>query len=301
MEISDLNLLKGMLRIRLFEEKVAKLVSEGEIKTPCHLYIGQEAIAVGVCSCLDKKDVIFSTHRSHGHFLAKGGSMKNLMAELYGRSFGCSHGYGGSMHLCDPSVGFYGSSAIVAGSIPLAVGVALAFKLRKEDKVAVTFFGDGATNEGVFYESLNFAALKKLPVIFICENNFYATHLSIEESLADTDIHKKGEALGVYSVQIDGNDVRKVYAETQKAVLRAKNGEGPTLIECLTFRWRGHVGPNDDINKGLRSQEELDYWKKKCPIKIIENYKLRLRKNFLKLQINSEIKEAVKFAKDKLC
>ena len=194
-----------MLKIRKFEEKVAELVSEKEIITPCHLYIGQEAVAAGVCAVLREDDYVFSTHRSHGHYIAKGGGIKALMAELYCRTTGCSKGRGGSMHVASPDVGLPGSSAIVAGTIPLSIGVGLALSMQKTERVSVAFFGDGAVNEGVFYESLNFAALKKLPVIFICENNLYSTHLPISACLANTDIYKKAEAFNMPGVRVDGN------------------------------------------------------------------------------------------------
>lgn len=267
-----LSLYRTMLTIRLAEEKIADLVSSREIICPCHLYIGQEAIASGVCAALRRDDWVFSTHRSHGHYLAKGGNLNSMMAELFGRSAGCSAGRGGSMHLIDPAISFPGSSAIVAGTIPLAVGAALAFKSQGKDSVAVAFFGDGAVCEGAFYESLNFASLMKLPVIFVCENNLYSTHLPVAECLADTAIYKKASIFNMPGSVIDGNDVLSVYKTAVKAVKQARNGEGPTLIECLTYRWLGHVGPSNDIDKGLRSKSELASWKKKCPIKRIEKY-----------------------------
>jgi len=267
-----LSLYQTMLTIRLAEEKIADLVSSREIICPCHLYIGQEAVATGVCAALRKDDWVFSTHRSHGHYIAKGGDIKSMMAELYGRSAGCSGGRGGSMHLADPAIGFPGSSAIVAGTIPLAVGAALAFKSQNKGSVATSFFGDGAVCEGAFYESLNFASLMKLPVIFVCENNLYSTHLPVAECLADTAIHKKASIFNMPGSVIDGNDVLAVYKTAMKAVKRARNGEGPTLIECLTYRWLGHVGPSDDIDKELRSKSELERWKRKCPIKRLNKY-----------------------------
>ena len=293
-----------MLRIRKFEEKVADLVSKNEIICPCHLYIGQEAVATGVCSVLRQEDWVFSTHRSHGHYLAKGGDIKAMMAELYGRATGCSRGRGGSMHLASPAIGLPGSSAMVAGTIPLAVGTALAFSLQKRANVSVAFFGDGASNEGIFYESLNFAALKKLPVIFVCENNFYSTHLPVSACLADTEIHKKSAAFKMPGVRVDGNNIAEVFKAAKRAVEDARLGKGPTLIECLTYRWRGHVGPNNDLDKGLRSKEELDYWMNRCPIKKLEKFLLEQdfisvsEKNEIYGGIAQEIEEALAFAKD---
>ena len=293
-----------MQRIRKFEERVAELVSKNEIICPCHLYIGEEAVATGVCAALRKDDYVFSTHRSHGHYIAKGGDIKALMAELYCRATGCSKGRGGSMHLASPDVGLPGSSAIVAGTIPLAVGAGLAFSLQKRNSVSVAFFGDGAANEGTFYESLNFAALKKLPVIFICENNFYSTHMHISACLADTDIHKKAEAFKMPGVRVDGNSIMEVFKVAKSAVEDARSGKGPALIECMTYRWRGHVGPSYDLDQGLRSKEELDYWMNRCPIKALEKFLLKQEfiseseKNKIYESIEEEIEEALVFAKE---
>ena len=293
-----------MLRIRKLEERVAELVSQKEIICPCHLYIGEEAVATGVCSALRKDDYVFSTHRSHGHYIAKGGDIKAMMAELYGKETGCSKGRGGSMHLASPDVGLPGSSAIVAGTIPLAVGTALAFSLQKRDNVSVAFFGDGAANEGTFYESLNFASLKKLPVIFVCENNFYSTHMPIAACLADTDIYKKAEAFNIPGVRVDGNNIVEIFKVAKKAVEDARSGKGPALIECMTYRWRGHVGPSYDLDKGLRSKEELDYWMNRCPIKALEEFLLEhdfileSERNKIYKNIEEEIEEALVFAKE---
>lgn len=295
-----------LVQIRKFEEKVAELVSKKEIICPCHLYIGEEAVAVGVCSALRKDDYVFSTHRSHGHYIAKGGDINTLMAELYGKANGCSKGKGGSMHLASPNMGLPGSAPIVAGTIPLAVGAALAFSIQKKDNVSVSFFGDGATNEGVFYESLNFAALKKLPVIFVCENNLYSTHLPVSRCLSDTKIYKKADGFGMPGIRVDGNDVIKVFNLAKEAVENARDGNGPTLIECMTYRWCGHVGPSYDLDKGLRSKEELDYWMNRCPIKLLE--KNLLKHNILSQSekikiykgIEKEIKESLIFAKRSL-
>ena len=299
------SLYMAMLRIRRFEERVAELLcSQPEIICPVHLYIGQEAVAAGVCANLRKDDYVFSTHRSHGHYIAKGGDIKALMAELYGKATGCSSGRGGSMHLASPDIGLLGSSAIVAGTIPLAVGAALAFSMQKRDTVSVTFFGDGAVNEGVWYESLNFASLKKLPVILVCENNLYSTHMPVSACLADINIYKKAEAFNMPGVRVDGNNVITVYEAAKKAIEDARRGKGPTLIECMTYRWRGHVGPNYDLDKGLRSKQELDYWMDRCPIKTLEQLLLKheIVSESDKIQIyesiEKEIEEAITFAKE---
>lgn len=293
-----------MLKIRCVEDCIADLVEEGEIVCPCHLYSGQEAVACGVCAALTEDDWVFSTHRSHGHYIAKGGDIRSLMAEIFCRETGCSKGRGGSMHISSPAHGLPGSSAIVAGTISLAAGAALAFSLERSEKVSVVFFGDGATNEGVFYESLNFAALHHLPVIFVCENNLYSTHMPISSCLAETDISKKAMAMGVPAIRINGNDMLEVYSASKHLVEAAKRGDGPFFIECMTYRLRGHVGPNDDIEKGLRNPEELKYWKNKSPIIAMEN--VILMENILnpeeidaiKGKVADEIDEALSFARD---
>jgi acetoin:2,6-dichlorophenolindophenol oxidoreductase subunit alpha len=293
----------AMVKIRLFEDKVAQLIVNNEINGPCHLYTGQEAIAAGVCAVIRKTDWVYSTHRGHGHYIAKGGNINTLMAELLGRSTGCSKGKGGSMHIASPENGLPGSSAIVAGTIPIAVGTALSFSLQNKKAISVAFFGDGAAGEGVFYESMNFAALKKCPVVFICENNLYSTHMPIEACLSNTSIIAKAQTFNIPGVRVDGNKVLDVYLATQDAADRARNGNGPTLIECMTYRWYGHVGANTDLDKGLRSNKELNTWKKKCPIKQFKQFLIKVHGFTLsELQrvhnsINKEIEEAVLFAK----
>ena len=257
---------EGMLRIRYAEEKCIGLHPEQLMKSPHHYYIGQEAVAVGISVALTKEDYVFSTHRSHGHYLAKGGDLNKFMAEMYVKIDGCSKGKGGSMHLIDTSVGHMGSSAIVSGSIPIATGAGWAFQLQNKKNIAVTYFGDGAADEGVLYESLNFAALKKLPVLFAYENNFFASFSKVEARQAVQDIAKRAEAFGVHAIKVDGNNVLEVYNAAKEAVERANSGKGPTLIEATTYRFKGHCGVDDDIHPKLRTQEELDGWKKKCPI-----------------------------------
>lgn len=292
-----------MLRIRKVEDKVGDLVAQGEIVCPCHLYTGQEAVATGVCASLARSDYVFSTHRSHGHYIGKGGDLRSLMAEMLGKSTGCSRGRGGSMHLACPDKGLPGSSAIVAGTISIAVGAALAATMQGRGEVSVAFFGDGAANEGVFYESLNFASLKKLPVIFVCENNLYSTHMPVSSCLADVDIYRKAEAFGMPGIRIDGNDVVEVYRTANARVQAARLGDGPVLIECMTYRWRGHVGPNDDLDKGLRSKEELDGWMARCPIRILETSMLHnglvseRELDDMGRAVDSEIADALEFAR----
>lgn len=271
------NLLRGMLRIRLCEESFVAPILNGEVHTPCHLYSGEEAIAVGICSALSTDDYIFGNHRSHGHFLAKGGSMKEMAAEIYCRVEGCSKGRGGSMHLIAPDIGMLGSAPIVAGTISLAVGAALASSIRDDGRrVAVSFFGDGATGEGVLYESLNFAALKKLPIIFACENNMYATHMPIRECRVNQPISRIAEPFGIEIHAVDGNDVLKVHEASQKAVESCRRGNGPVFMEFMTYRFRGHVGPDDNIqgsHTDIRPKEEIAVWMENDPIKKFESYR----------------------------
>lgn len=264
------SLLKRMLTIRYTEQRIAQRVSEKVIHTPCHLYIGEEASAVGVCNALKKTDYVFSTHRSHGHFLAKGGDIKELFAEIYCKETGCSGGRGGSMHLCDPSIGLLGSSSIVAGGLGIGLGPAFKSVIMGEDNVSIIFHGDCVPEEGIWSESLNFAAIKKLPVIFVCENNLYAASAPLEDRRKNDNIEEVAKAIGMDVEVVDGNDVFAVYAAAKRAVEKARNGDGPQFIETRTYRWLGHVGNRDDIDVGLRSLEELNYWKKRCPIANLE-------------------------------
>lgn len=220
-----IGLYRTMLRIRFCEESLVEPILKGEVRCPCHLYTGQEAVATGVCAALEEGDYMFGNHRSHGHYLAKGGDMKQMIAEIYGKETGCSRGRGGSMHLIAPEVGFLGAAPIVGGTISLAVGAALASKIRGDNRVTVSFFGDGATGEGVFYESLNFASLKKLPVIFACENNFYSTHMPLRECRPEDNIYKSGEPFCVAGYRVDGNDVLEVYEFAKKAVEICRKGK----------------------------------------------------------------------------
>jgi len=263
---------KTMRLIRLIEQRINDEYKYDEIKTPIHLSIGQEAVAAGVCIHLRKDDYVFGTHRSHAQYIAKGGDIKKMIAELYLRKTGCARGRGGSMHLVDPDVGILGSSAIVGGNIPLGTGTALASKLLMNDRVTVVFFGDGAADEGTFHESLNFATLKKLPVVYVCENNFYAINSHQLSRQVGDNIHKWAQSYGMPGYQIDGNDVMEVSHYAERAISRCRNGEGPTLIECLTYRWKGHIGTVDDIGEGYRPKEEHDYWVSKCPIKWFAEY-----------------------------
>lgn len=265
-----LEIYEVLQRIRCFEERIVTLYPDQEMQTPVHLCLGQEGIAAGVCLNLQQEDYIFSTHRSHGHCIAKGMPLPAIAAELYGRVDGCAGGRGGSMHLVDPQHGIPGTTAIVGGSIPLAVGAALSAQLQGNGRIAVAFFGDGASEEGSFHESLNFAALHRLPVLFICENNFYATNSPIAARQPNIGIAGKGAAYGIPGEVIDGNDTLAVYAAARDAVARARSGQGPTLLECHTYRWKGHVGPLCDVEQGCRPLPELENWKERCPLTAIE-------------------------------
>jgi len=300
------DLYKTMLRIRLCEESFVDPILAGEVTTPCHLCSGQEAVAVGLCSVLAKDDYVFGNHRSHGHFLAKGGSMKALAAEIYCKEAGCSRGRGGSMHLIDPEVGMLGSAPIVAGTISLAVGAALAASIRKDKRVAVSFFGDGATGEGVLYESLNFAALMKLPIIFACENNLYATHMPVSECRITQPISRIAEPYCMEVHTVDGNDVLQVYEASRQAVATCRKGNGPVFMEFMTYRLRGHVGPDDNVqgaHTDIRPKDEIARWIDKDPIKRLEQYLLEhhlLANRMLqeiKDEVTAEVQDAQNFAK----
>lgn len=251
-----------MLLIRRFEEKVKQLYNEGRIVGAIHLYIGQEAVAVGVCQALKKGDYVFSTHRGHGHAIAKGCDLSRMMAELMGRETGLSHGHGGSMHLFDPGRGLMGGNGIVGGGIPLALGAAFSAQYRGTDQVAVTFFSDGAANQGAFAESLNLAALFNLPVILVCENNQYAATTPVKLSFAKQAIAERAESYGVFAVTVDGNDVLAVHGVAANAVRRARRGGGPSLIECQTYRVEPHCG----IIPDQREKGERESWRGRDPL-----------------------------------
>jgi len=288
-----------MLRIRMVEEKIAGLYPQQEMRCPVHLCIGQEAVPAGVCANLISNDYAVSNHRSHGHYLAKGGDLKSMLAELYGKVTGCSQGKGGSMHLVDLKAGFLGASPIVGSTIPIGVGAALGSMMKKEKRVTVIFFGEGATEEGVFHESVNFALLKNLPVVFVCENNLYSVYSPLSVRQPKTrEVYELAKGHGMESFQADGNDVMKVYELTQKAVSKAREGKGPTFLEFKTYRWREHCGPLYDNDTGYRTEKEFLEWKKRCPI---EN----LKKSFdlpiiqqMEKKFQVEIEAAVKFAKE---
>jgi pyruvate dehydrogenase E1 component alpha subunit len=259
---------RDILLIRYAEEAVAELAVAGEAKCPCHLGIGQEAIAVGVSSVLTAKDRVYGGHRSHAHYLALGGNLDAMFAEILGKATGASKGMGGSMHLFAPEVGFHGSVPIVGATIPIAAGAALACKMDREGAVAVAYFGDGACEEGVFHETLNMAAVMKLPLLFVAENNLYSSHLDIGLWQPADSVARFARASRVAARVVDGNDVCAVARAAGDLVAASRAGEGPGFLEAVTFRWRGHVGPNEDIDVGVRrSPDVLRAWKGRDPLR----------------------------------
>ena len=290
---------RKMLEIRFFEEKVFELYAQNLVPGTIHLYAGEEAVAVGVCSNLRRDDYITSTHRGHGHCIAKGADLKRTMAEILGKKTGYCKGKGGSMHIADFSIGMLGATAVVGAGIPIAVGAGLSIKLRHTDQVAACFFGDGASNQGTFHEGINMASIWKLPVLFICENNLYAMGTRQSIAMAIENVADRAAAYGIPGVVVDGNDVLAVYEAARKAVERARKGEGPTLIECKTYRHKGHS--RIDPAK-YRPKEEVEAWLAKDPIKRFKE-KL-LHANILgeteiqqiEKEVLGKIEEAVKFA-----
>jgi pyruvate dehydrogenase E1 component alpha subunit len=281
------------LRIRLVEERIIELYPSDKIQSPLHLSIGQEAVAVGACQSLRLTDLLFGSYRSHAFYLAKGGDLREMFAELYGKVTGCCSGKAGSMHLAAPRVGFMGSSAVVASTIPHAVGAALAAKRLGKDQVIVAAFGDGATEEGVYHESLNFAALHKLPIIFLCENNGLAVHSRI----AARQSYKIIEHTKTYGIPatrcLDGHDFMKVCEVFSEIVEEVRRTRLPAFVEILTCRYKEHVGPGEDYDAGYRSREEIDTWKSKDPL--IINQELVTKYTPL---ITQEIDDAVRFAEE---
>lgn len=297
------DLLYQMKRIRAIEETISCRYNEWKMRCPTHLCTGQEAVAAGIGAVLRKSDFVVSTHRAHGHYLAKGGDMKQMIAEIYGKATGCSSGKGGSMHLIDESVGFMGSTSIVGGTIPVGTGLGLSIKLNKTDQVSCVFLGDAATEEGVFYESVNFAIIKKLPVLYICENNLYSVYSPLHvRQPSGRRIFEMVRCMGMDSNEGDGNDVMDVYTKVSHAVSSIREGKGPFFLEFRTYRWREHCGPNFDNDIGYRTEEEYQQWKERDPIYLLESL-MRDKAIIKDLEISemgsfieNEIKEAFAFA-----
>jgi TPP-dependent pyruvate/acetoin dehydrogenase alpha subunit len=293
-----IELYSKMVLIRTVEEMISERYNQQKMRCPTHLSTGQEAVSAAVGLALQNNDLAVSTHRSHGHYLGKGGNISRMIAEIYGKEGGCSKGRGGSMHLIDLSVGFMGSTAIVGNSIPIGAGLGLSLKLDKSDNISCIFIGDGATEEGVFSETVNFCAQKKLPVLFLCENNFYSVYssLSVRQPI-DRPIYKMVEAMGIKSYQGDGNDVFGVYKIALDIISSIREGYGPRFLELNTYRWREHCGPNYDNHIGYRPEDEFLEWKKKDPILLAE-IKL-LDDNILTQQMISSIARVAKNEVDK--
>ena len=291
-----------MQKIRSFEERISDLYARGVVPGLVHLYVGEEAVAAGVCAALKDDDYITSTHRGHGHVIAKGVELKSMMAELFGKKTGCCKGKGGSMHIADMNMGILGANGIAGGGLPIAVGAGWSAKWRKTDQAAVSFFGDGSSNNGTFHESINLASVHKLPVIFVCENNQYGISVSQAKHQAITDIAIRATSYNIPGIIVDGNDVIDVYNTAVKAVKRARAGEGPTLIECKTYRWRGHHEGDPNQGERYRTKEEINAWKEKCPIEMLtgklvtENLATKGDLKKIKEGINAEIDAAIDFA-----
>ena len=301
MSLVDTNQYELMYLIRTFEEIICPYIDDETIKTPCHLYIGQEAIAVGICSNLLDDDLIWGNHRSHGHFIAKGGNIDSLMREIFCKESGCSGGRGGSMHIMDKKKGVLGTVPIVAGTVPLSVGAALSLKMEKQKNISVSFLGDGATEEGHVIESMNIAALYNLPVLFIIENNLYSSHMHMDERRKQPDLQKIGQMLGISTVQIDGNNLREVEQVARKRIEDMRSNNEPQIIECLTYRWRGHVGTSWDIDVGVKRKDELDVWKLKDPLirernKLLEEGASKSTLNKIEEKINEKLDKTLKSA-----
>lgn len=290
---------KKMLELRLFELKVQELYRNGRLPGFVHLYVGEEAVAVGVCANLEAPDLVFSTHRGHGHALAKGVPSSIVLAELWGKSTGSSGGRGGSMHMYAPEYGFMGTNGIVGAPIPLATGAALSAKVRKNGQVVVCFFGDGAVNSGSFHEAVNLGAVWDLPVVYVCENNLYATEMAFLRATKNTSVASRAVAYGMLGVAVDGQDVVAVHDAAQAAIKRARQGGGPTLIECKTYRYVGHH--EGDPGTDYRTREEVQHWKQKDPVKLARKRLLEAGVEEGKLQaadqeIEQLIDQAVEFA-----
>jgi len=294
-------MLRRMHEIRSFEEKAEELYIRGMVHGTMHLSVGQEASAVGAVSALEPNDYILSTHRGHGHCIAKGADIKLMMAEFLGKETGYCRGRGGSMHIADVEAGNLGATGVVGDGIPISVGVGLSIKLQRQDRVVLCFFGDGAANTGSFHEALNMASIWKLPVIFVCENNQYAMSTPVKKAFPIENIADRAAAYGMPGVVVDGNDVLAVYRATKEAVERARRGDGPTLIECKTYRWKGH---SKSDQQRYRTREEVEAWKKKDPI---SRFRSRLIKEGIITEEGAEriereaketIEEAVRFAQN---
>src|SRR6202050_5471554 len=301
-----LEMYRSMQRIRQFESKIRDLAMANEVPGFVHVSIGEEASATGVCAALRKPDRITSTHRGHGHLLAKGGRLDRMMAELYGKRTGYCKGKGGSMHIVDYALGILGANGIVGGGIPIATGSALAAVVAGKDDVTACFFGDGASNEGTFHESLNIASVWKLPVVFVCENNGYGEFTPMQTVTSVRDIALRAQAYDMPGFIVDGNDVMEVFRFASEAVARARAGQGPTLLECKTYRWEGHVvGEQAFLGEGAyRPTSEIEEWKRKCPIIRFQQFLVgggkvsKTELDRIETETATELEDAIKFARE---
>ena len=301
-----LEMYRSMQRIRQFETKTRDLALANELPGFVHVSIGEEASATGVCAALRKTDRITSTHRGHGHLLAKGGQPNRMMAELFGKRTGYCKGKGGSMHIVDYALGILGANGIVGGGLPIATGSALAAVIADRDDVTVCFFGDGASNEGTFHESLNLAAVWKLPVVFVCENNGYGEFTPMHTVTSVRDIAQRAQSYNIPGKIVDGNDLMEVFAQASEAIARARAGEGPTLLECKTYRWEGHVvGEAAFLGEGAyRPTAEVEEWKRKCPIIRYQQFLLdggkvaKAELDRIDAETTAELEDAIKFARE---
>ncbi len=297
-----LDLYRQMVQLREFELKVQELYRAGKLPGFVHLYVGEEAVAAGVCANLKQTDIVYSTHRGHGHALAKGVTGREVMAELWGKVDGCSGGRGGSMHLYAPAYGFMGTNGIVGASIPLATGAALSSQVQGSDRVSICFFGDGAVNSGSFHEAVNLGAVWDLPVIYVCENNLYATEMAFSRATKNTSVASRAAAYKLPGVEVDGNNVLEVHAAAQTAIQRARRGEGPTLIECKTYRTVGHH--EGDPGTDYRTREEVAEWRARDPIKMLAERCLSLRiasqedLQRIEKEVDAWLDDAVQYAQD---
>jgi pyruvate dehydrogenase E1 component alpha subunit len=299
-----LQMYRNMLRIRYFEERLAEESAQGNIPGLLHLYVGEEAVAVGACTPLKKEDYITSTHRGHGHCIAKGGDLGRMMAELFAKETGYCKGRGGSMHIAAPDIGIVGCSAIAGAGIPIAAGVALSIKMRGTDQVCVSFFGDGASNTGAFHEGMNLAAVWKLPVIYVLENNMYAISVAASKSSKLKNISDRAAAYGIVNVIADGMDVISVYQAVSDAAAKVRRGEGPIVVECKTYRFRGHHEGDPKKGEIYRTKEEMEDWEKKDPIRRLAARIINDRKasqaelDSISQETIKEVADAVAFAKE---
>ena len=290
---------RSLFRIRRVEEEIIAVYPTDKIQSPVHLSIGQEAVSVGVCEALEPRDVIFGTYRNHACYLAKGGDLKGMIAELYGKATGVAKGKAGSMHLIDVPRGVMGASAVVATTIPQAVGFAYAAKLQRPGSVVVSFFGDGAIEEGAFHESVNFAALKKLPILFICENNLYAILSAQRDRQLLDNIPERVRAYGMEADRVEGNDLFRIYDRCKDAAERIRRGEGgPYFLECKTYRWRDHVGPGEDFHLGYRARAEVEPWITGDQIVRVGKMLDPALKERIEREVEQEIREAFQFAEE---